>query len=645
MQLTAEYIVNELELAKPNIEEYVVKVRSQVAMEIELLAASNSCNELDPQVLLKYLGQANLDILNSDVKVNFYHYPTMKAMQCLTTTALTPRHPSSPLSLLKGINEVNGIEEKPDLYGQRVRDLLSFSKTIGGTTNVFRGHLSLPSSIDENKSNLVIKTPSDEDKHDLLHECVVAFYATNLMRSQGVPNFAFIYGSFDCSVPIVDPVSHRALSYCNSSDPLKMVSYVIYERVEGIDYDDYIRDHNTTLKNTFDIFLQTLLALDSAKPYHFVHYDLHGGNLIVTTPSATPFYIRYPTSQGVKYFLSKGEIATMIDFGMSYIEIDGQSYGRALESNVVVEGGVYPDKYLPLHDVHKMLCNTAQAYLSNFMMDKYEEIKPLLQFFTDEPPEEYLRGVRKVFFALPYTDRTRSLTVYDFITYFLDYYRFLGLEIPLIDLPENLDPNIPILGDNNHRTFIEEITRIGLGSNHLSPKSFREFLYQYHNTSPSNEKEEKALIIQNFTRDLQSVVNTENLEATKWSLSLKRLYREGEQDYHINIVVPSLPADFKTFNKKLFEAFYLNSVNFIVGYRSLWLMCSTIQDVLKVVKIGLLENFLSFYLQQLKIFKETYIALLTINKDCITYLSEGIDGLFIQKSYGRNYIDELQKLQ
>jgi hypothetical protein len=680
MKLTLKYILDSLKEEGADTKKYLAGVKEQLNLEGGLLRSTNSCEQLDPKLLLGYIDQANIDILNNDIKVNFYHYPTMKVMQCLTTTALqqtsvmpsssalnigfSPSSPNSPLT--PGIT--NPIKAGTLEYNQQVKDLLHFVLPISQEVKpVYRGHLT-PNPLanadkDREVNNFVIKAPVTMDnRREMLHECIVGFYATNLMREKGVPNFAFIYGSFDCSAPIINPATKSVLSYCDSNDDLKMASYVIYERINGDSFYSYIANANNSLKDIMDLYLQVVLALDSAKSYQFTHYDLHPRNIILrpySTEAQKSFYIKYPTSRGTFYFQGNGIIATIIDYGMSHISIGGVSYGRPLYADAR-NIGVYRDKYHPLHDTYRLFSNIVYLFLYYKLDEKYEKIKSLFSFFTDEFDDNFLVAQNKTYHGLPYTNRTKNVDPADFIALILNFYDKEGWVSPL----GPIDPSIPIIGESlssfgafsKADSFNQEISKIGLAYNKQLPKSFREFNYQYMNTLDVM----KLQLLYNFVNNLGDIIKGENVMAYRYSSNFKALNTEEQKDYLKYMVIPNLPLDASKFNQDVLKVFFPQMVNFIVSYRSLKLMCSSITPIIELLSIQQfplgqkqlqdikqLKDFHTFYMGQLEIFMETYTTLLGYNEAIISYLlgrPNGMTNYDNIRAIGYQYAFQLKKL-
>src|SRR5579884_2098120 len=80
------------------------------------------------------------------------------------------------------------------------------------------------------KNVFIVKTSQNPETDDLQHELFVGLFGLNQLRStkQGLPvyNFAYIFGGFKCSPPLVSPQDKTAVAWCNNMKDT--VNYVFY---------------------------------------------------------------------------------------------------------------------------------------------------------------------------------------------------------------------------------------------------------------------------------------------------------------------------------------------------------------------------------------------------------------------------------
>ena len=108
----------------------------------------------------------------------------------------------------------------------------------------------------------------------------------------------------------------------------------------------------------------TLFVMDTTNVDGHITIN-HADNAMIRKYSDKPFYIRYPCrnkegGSGWIWLLSPGGITTVIDYGMSHIELEVHGkrthFGHCGHSAPLREYGIYRDKAHPMHDVYKHLC-------------------------------------------------------------------------------------------------------------------------------------------------------------------------------------------------------------------------------------------------------------------------------------------------
>lgn len=320
---------------------------------------------------------------------------------------------------------------------------------------------------DKYKNMVVIKAPrfnSDFTNAAMNHEAAVGRVLNSLRAS--IPNFAYVYGMFECGPPIIRPEisgeKSKLITWCRSGSQVK---YIMYENIAGsITLYDYVK--TCTAQEYIDIILQIIHALMIAyNKTGFTHYDLHGENILVrSVPNRDDgFYIPY---NGDFVFATK--LATIIDYGMAHVYLPGikESIGYKHEegyrSNLeFFTDGIYIDQPHPLNDCYKIVSATLMnLYIKN--PNVYDKVKGLLYYF--HPREEDLTKIitskehpeRIPYFgSKEFREKVSSFRYKDFITYCRDFCRDNDLKDPVVSgryYEDDMDPSI-IFTPNSKITF------------------------------------------------------------------------------------------------------------------------------------------------------------------------------------------------
>jgi hypothetical protein len=338
-----------------------------------------------------------------------------------------------------------------DVTRKRIRDSLDKKEIIQDLTNfkiVGRGMSGVAISTDVNNDQiLVIKTlqnVNELDNMSLLHEFIVASYCLNELRFLlFIPNFAYIYGIFDCIAP--DFYRNRLVSICgvNINDMSiengrneEIVHHLVCEFINGNSFFSYI--DKADLKSFLYNYIQILLALNTAgKYFSYTHYDLHTQNVIMRKFSDENFYVPcYLNNSSInssntkkdenvenkdenvekekKYFIESvdGYIPTIIDYGSNHVVIEGKHYGH-----YNMTANFFGDRMIPLADAYKLLISSlvhmvnknkklfSQTYLLaayfNPDIEKYNKNEVI-----DEIAQQLKYDGLNLYASLPYTDNT-----------------------------------------------------------------------------------------------------------------------------------------------------------------------------------------------------------------------------------------------
>ena len=305
---------------------------------------------------------------------------------------------------------------------ERIREFIFDLKRIGAESAFgYAMKADLGSSIElqpkRADSAFIIKV-SKRENIDLLHELFIGLHL-NRLRNE-VLNFAYSFGGFKCSFPFI-ATSRDVVGYCNSNKN-SVVDYILYENITpGITLRDYIvgADFNSWLNS----FLQILYALNVAKQrLGFTHYDLHDENIILRkTPNMIS--LMYQTERGYEY-INTDFIATIIDYGKSYIKLGNSSFGTIGEEDL----GYY-NQLFPLHDVYKLLMFSIFSCMKSKRTDMIDKMKIILEFFTNESPLEIIKKQNKNSYSLPNFDKLTKVTIFDLTGYIRNYLPTESLQV------------------------------------------------------------------------------------------------------------------------------------------------------------------------------------------------------------------------
>jgi len=303
--------------------------------------------------------------------------------------------------------------------------------TTGSTTNVhIRRKLDRMEKIDivsavgmlyySRDRTLVIKTASETfDNEGLIHEYFITLAVLNDLRKT-IPNFSMILGRFNCSLPL--NYGNVPFAYCRN---IPSSNYLIYENVKpSISFPKFMTLASANI--LLISFYQIVLALHTAYEHcRFTHYDLNQGNIVVRLPtSETPnfarlkgFFIpyRHPTRGNI--LLTATGIMTFIDYGYSYVEYKGKSYGKY----DLGKYGIEANHPFPMHDIYKILM-TVIILLKTSSSDKSSQLaacQRMYSFFSDETLDSAIarNGQESAYFALPNIPEYSKVTYADFLQY------------------------------------------------------------------------------------------------------------------------------------------------------------------------------------------------------------------------------------
>ena len=363
---------------------------SRHGREVSLLSTTRTCSPGTLDLMRDRLGSIDTSAFKSTIRRDFYNPNVMVAAMCTAESVI--------------YTESNNGLVTPE---QRIRHYIRKLRRIGEES--VDGY-AMVGDLEHEDAAFVLKAPRGNGD-DLVHEYFIGLMGTNKLRFY-VPNFAYMYGAFKCSPPIIGEDS-QVESWCSTS-PHK-VNYILYENISpSVSLNRYIRN-GCTARQWLEIYMQVLYALNVAnEKIGFTHYDLHSDNVLVRDIGEGMFQIPYNTENGRTEYMEVGKVATIIDFGISRIRSGQESYGIYN----MFPWGVFPTKVYPMHDAYKLLMMSARTMVSSGNDDCLRVAKVIFRFFNKQ--EDILEAVRdqsKYYYYLPYIKGVSDVGIFNLTRY------------------------------------------------------------------------------------------------------------------------------------------------------------------------------------------------------------------------------------
>ena len=160
-------------------------------------------------------------------------------------------------------------------------------------------------------SMYLIKTSKNRSE-ELLYEFVIGSILNSLREEKGIFNFMYTYGDFTCGPPLQR--NNQIVSWCRGSPE---TYYTVLENIPGTTLNRTIKNEEYDPLRCLSTILQTYSALKAAvAQFRFHHRDLHAGNIVLRSLDKEVF-LPYED-----WYVRAKEIAVMIDFGMSILEVN-----------------------------------------------------------------------------------------------------------------------------------------------------------------------------------------------------------------------------------------------------------------------------------------------------------------------------------
>ena len=281
-------------------------------------------------------------------------------------------------------------------------------------------------------NNLKLQEQKQNGRKSMIHEFVVGLYGLNKLRTEyHIPNFAYVFGMFDCGFS--KDLTNIRQCFCvamKSADNKRVIPnrFIIYENINNTksspDFGTFLE--KDTIKNIFNYYLQCVFACYSAyKISGFTHYDLHIDNVMIrslptnysTSKSKILPTIHYPYPD---IFLEVENVATIIDYEYSHISVnvsDLEEFDHSVKDSVpvpynkndktllgvdkmVVEKkipigvaseiafsvGISGRKPNPMYDFFKLLLSILFSLFNYNRITEAKMFEPLFRFFNSTDP-------------------------------------------------------------------------------------------------------------------------------------------------------------------------------------------------------------------------------------------------------------------
>jgi hypothetical protein len=292
----------------------------------------------------------------------------------------------------------------------------------------------LTSSIgDDINPSLILKVSNNPMYNgDNIHEIVIGVYGTNKLRNI-IPNFAYVLGGFRCTKPIHIPTNNIVSLWCRDYE--LSVVYTIYENIyPSMTLKEYIAQPDRTPDDVIKVYLQIMLALKIARDtIQFTHYDLHDENVLIRKTNFNRFYIKYPYSSDITYYIETDNIPTIIDYGYSHIVYDNEHYGKY----GLLQYSILHDSTFDAYDYYKLLMFMYYNSMTSSNSDVHNVLLDLIINLFDEPNDNEIDQKRDLIFQLPNLEHIRRVRHEVIIEYLLNRFPHLVSTSP--------DPNIPVI--------------------------------------------------------------------------------------------------------------------------------------------------------------------------------------------------------
>jgi len=222
---------------------------------------------------------------------------------------------------------------------------------------------------------LAVKIFKNYNERQEIHEIAIGL-KLNSLRGNTI-NFAYMYGFYNCS-----PQDGEIDNFCLRNNYTNY--FICYENIPGETLFDSL--DKLSIREIYSIYLQICYALKIAyEKFKYTHYDLHTKNIILRPTNKKILFFEFEDSTR-KYIETNGYVATIIDYGMSFIS-DNSNWGIPLDLPLRSclsrhDGSIFLDLF-------KLFCHIYEVY----------PLKDTLSFFNIIP--EDLPKLREFRYYIP----------------------------------------------------------------------------------------------------------------------------------------------------------------------------------------------------------------------------------------------------
>lgn len=401
---------------RPEVLANIVRyAETRLAAEYKLIQSVGTCGLPKITALSDRLGGLDSTKLAQVLQKQIQNPNALHAIMCVTDAILY----------------VSPYDMGSTLLNDRIRSYFSQLHTLGPPSTE---GITMTGKFDNVGDFMVLKSARDQSRDALLHEGVVGMYGTNQLR-EIIPNFAYIFGGFKCSPPLIDPSSKEVITWCLNSE--NAVNYVLYENITpSIPLSQYVK--TCSIQEFLQVYMQVLYALRTAfNKIDFTHYDLHDDNILIRDVVGAPpneekiitlsgFQIPYITGNGTEY-LKTSKVACIIDYSRAHFKVpplyrpsDGtMDPGEDIGVSGLTEYSVYPQRSWIMHDLYKLLMFCGRSALQANNVPVAHEISKMFRYFNQsESLQQAVDAQWPVRYSLPLTEMTvHNFTIGNFASH------------------------------------------------------------------------------------------------------------------------------------------------------------------------------------------------------------------------------------
>jgi serine/threonine protein kinase len=238
------------------------------------------------------------------------------------------------------------------------------------------------------------------------------------LTESSIPTFMYTYGLVHTPQPLrLATNNNQAIVFVNN-DTSSNQNMLFVESISGVNLSDYLTSGDIDIDVIINLLMQVVYGLEIAQHrYRFVHKDLHPENVMVS--SRNEQVITYHRPGNHPRYVQTSKVAVIIDYGDSYVEIEGIPYGT-----YKIGAGITP-QFNQYEDIFRLLAGI--RYLTMYKMEDSSTLQSMvdiaLQGIIDLPPFTTVGGVIKSlyendsYFILSAPIRDDSYPFGDFVDY------------------------------------------------------------------------------------------------------------------------------------------------------------------------------------------------------------------------------------